>query len=160
MTQANHLNILYILLILFCFGHSIQPVTVTNLNQNWEFELLSCVRSGSDLIGQKFTTNLPSTIHLDLLKHKKIEDPFYRNNYPNVQWVSSCTVKYSKKFVLNENEHGRTAEIVFHGIDTYATVTLNGNKIIEGKNAFVRYSKRVEKILKKSPEENILEVVI
>lgn len=67
------LPVLTICLLLLPFAISKQEqISLTNLNQGWEFEVLSCAESGQELIGQKFSTNLPSTIHLDLLKHKKI----------------------------------------------------------------------------------------
>lgn len=48
---------------------------------------------------------------------------------------------------------------MFHGIDTYANVSLNGQHILEASNAFRSFRIRVEKYLR-ATEENVLEVII
>lgn len=138
---------------------SVLPAAITqiSLNDKWNVVLTKVPQSKKQLQDVQLTTTLPSTIHLDLLKHNKIEDPFHRDNYPKLKWVSQCNARYSKHFEVDQTNLKRAAELVFHGIDTYATVKLNGQPIIKANNAFVRYSARVEKYLQKN---NLLEVDI
>ncbi len=96
---------------------------------------------------------------MDLLEHQQIADPFYEDKYLKLKWVSECKVKYSKRFSVDK-EHiniDTAIELVFHGIDTYADITLNGQKLISTENAFRRYVVRVENLVS---EMNELEIII
>ena len=42
-------------------------------------------------------------LHLDLIKAGDIPDPFLKNNYPSVKWVSECSVSYKTTFTVDEN---------------------------------------------------------
>lgn len=103
---------------------------------------------------------IPSTLHLDLLKHEVIGDPFVGGNAKELGWVSECVVRYTRRFGDEElgawAGEGRAVEIVFHGIDTYANVTLNGQLILQTDNAFKTYRVRIEPLLNPSPTPNIL----
>lgn len=43
--------------------------------------MLDTPAQGNVVKGFSEKTNIPTTIHLDLLKNNKIPDPFFRNNY-------------------------------------------------------------------------------
>jgi len=51
-------------------------------------EILSGNERSKPLQGKKFNTSLPTTIHLDLLANKQIEDPFFKDNFEGLKWVS------------------------------------------------------------------------
>ena len=50
------------------------------------------------LKSKTYQTSLPTTAHLDLLAAGDISDPFIKDNYPTVKWVSDCTFLYSLNF--------------------------------------------------------------
>ena len=85
--------------------HSSSPEAFVhqNLNSNWTLNILSGPGQASSLKSKNIYVTLPTTLHLDLLKEKLIEDPFYGANYPKVEWVSECTIKYSKVFSVDES---------------------------------------------------------
>ncbi|KAL3452127.1 glycoside hydrolase superfamily [Aspergillus insuetus] len=83
---------------------------------------------------------LPTSIHLDLLADGTIPDPFYGKNEGLVQWVATKTWLYKKEFrvpVESLRDRGQSIVLVFEGLDTYATVTLDGESILEASNMFL-----------------------
>jgi beta-mannosidase len=71
------------------------------------------------------------------MAHGLIPDPFYRDNERLVQWVDKVNWEYSLSFEpgdsLLAHDH---QELTFAGIDTYATIFLNDEKIGETCNMF------------------------
>ncbi|KAH9368615.1 hypothetical protein HPB48_004634 [Haemaphysalis longicornis] len=69
-----------------------------------------------------------------------IGDAYYRDNDECFAWVGRENWTYSRDFELKE-EHTRNRRIllVAHGIDTVATVYVNGVPVGNTDNMFVRY---------------------
>ncbi|KAH7105396.1 glycoside hydrolase family 2 protein [Auriculariales sp. MPI-PUGE-AT-0066] len=83
---------------------------------------------------------LPTTVHVELLKNKKIPDPFIGLHEWDVQWVGETDWVFKSSLEISENEFGApNVDLVFDGLDTYATVKLNGTIILEANNQFVPY---------------------
>lgn len=75
---------------------------------------------------------VPGNIHDDLLADKVIPDPFYGDNEKSVQWVSDSVWEYRVHFDKNCG-HGKSFvhnELVFEGLDTYAEVYINGQRLV------------------------------
>ena len=75
---------------------------------------------------------VPGNIHDDLLANKLIPDPFYGDNESKVQWVSDSVWEYIVHFDKNCG-HGKAFahnELVFEGLDTYAEVYINGQRLV------------------------------
>jgi beta-mannosidase len=78
-----------------------------------------------------YPAEVPGCVHLDLLANKVIEDPFYRDNETKLQWIENEDWEYRLIFdVPAEIISRRHIQLIFDGLDTYATVTLNDEKII------------------------------
>jgi len=93
--------------------------------------------------------HVPGCVHTDLLKNGAIEDPFYGTNERKLQWIDKKDWEYVTEFdapeaLLNETR----IELVFEGLDTYADVTLNGEKILSADNMFRTWTVDVKKQLK------------
>ncbi len=120
-----------------------------SLNYGWTFQ------SSAD--SKWLNATVPGCIHLDLLNHKLIPDPFIELNENKVQWVGEKDWDYRMVFIPKKdlflNTHKR---LCFHGLDTYATVFLNGEKIIEADNMFCKWEKDVSKILLQGENELVL----
>src|SRR5918993_1354932 len=70
---------------------------------------------------------VPGCVHTDLLKNRLIEDPFYRDNEKRLQWIGKTDWEYETTFRASAGVLARrNVELVFEGLDTYATVALNG----------------------------------
>jgi beta-mannosidase len=85
---------------------------------------------------------LPTTIHLDLLANGEIPNPLLAKNEELVQWVGTKTWIYEKQFntppELLRSPTSKTV-LVFEGLDTYTTVTLDGSTILETDNMFISH---------------------
>ncbi|NQD67657.1 glycoside hydrolase family 2 protein [Bacillus haikouensis] len=100
---------------------------------------------------------IPGCVHTDLLKNNKIPDPFYGKNELDLQWIDKVDWKYQTRFdVSGELFSSSRLELVFNGLDTYADVSLNGQRILTANNMFRTWTADVKSLLKR--EGNLLEV--
>jgi len=80
---------------------------------------------------------VPGCVHTDLLALAEIPDPFFRDNERHVQWVAEREWIYRKRFELPDALRRETKRfLVADGIDTLATVTLNGRTLGDVDNQF------------------------
>ena len=83
---------------------------------------------------------VPGCVHTDLLRAKEIPDPFWGTNELELQWIEERDWEYRTSFAvpaeLRADEH---LELVADGLDTVATVTLNGREIARTENMFVSH---------------------
>ncbi|KAF2680847.1 glycoside hydrolase family 2 protein [Lentithecium fluviatile CBS 122367] len=105
--------------------------------------------------------DLPTEIHLDLLKNGKIPDPFKDLNELSVRWVAEETWTYRTTF-SSPPDHGKRGVrtiLKLGGLDTFAAVYLNGKLLLESENMFVEHHVDVTNLIGKSAEEDSLEIV-
>ena len=92
---------------------------------------------------------VPGCVHTDLLNNHLIKDPFFRLNEKELQWIGKTGWIYKTTFDVNEAILAKNKlELVFEGLDTYADVYLNGEKIIIADNYFRSWQADVKKLLK------------
>ena len=115
--------------------HTASSRTVFQLNENWHF------RQADDPDSVYLETRgFPTEIHLDLLHHGLIPDPLIGKQEDDVQWVGEKPWNYRTTFwspidLLNDTPE--LAFLVFEGLDTYATVVLNGETILKSEDMFL-----------------------
>lgn len=99
------------------------------LTEGWMFH-----KVGSD---RSLSAQVPGSIHLDLLAHDLIPDPFYRNNAYEMGWVDSAAWTYSLRMPWPQAaiDAERTV-LVFEGLDTYADVFIDGELRLAADNMF------------------------
>jgi len=92
---------------------------------------------------------VPGTVHTDLIDNHKIEDPYYRLNELDVQWIDKVGWEYKSTFNVEDTflQRDRIA-LDFKGLDTYADVFLNGQKILSANNMFREWKTDVKNALK------------
>lgn len=96
-----------------------------------------------------YAASVPGTVHTDLLNNKLIDDPFYRLNERGVQWVDKEDWIYRTTFdVSSELLSKKNIVLHFAGLDTYADVMLNGQKILSADNMFCEWRADVKSLLK------------
>ena len=80
---------------------------------------------------------VPGCVHTDLLKNGKIEDPFYRLNEHNVQWIDKVNWEYKTSFTIDKATFNRERiALDFKGLDTYADVFVNDTQVLCADNMF------------------------
>jgi beta-mannosidase len=78
----------------------------------------------------------PGSVYLDLLAAGAIADPFIGLNENDVQWVGEADWLYRCAFDLPVDGAPALA-LCFDGLDTFATVWLNGEQVLSSDNMFV-----------------------
>ncbi|WEW59896.1 glycosyl hydrolase family 2 protein [Emydomyces testavorans] len=125
---------------------------VLPIDQKWEFK-----QANSPVSEFRPVAQFPTNIHLDLMYHGIIEDPFIGMNEDKVQWVGKESWVYRTTFTAPALDSVEKAVLAFDGLDTYATVKLNGRTILSTNNMFVPERVNVTGLLDTC--ENTLEIV-
>lgn len=119
------------------------------IHDGWRF------RQGSSEIWHP--AEVPGTVHTDLMRCRIIDDPFFRLNERSVQWVDKEDWMYETHITPSADElNSDVQELVFKGIDTYADIYLNHQKICETDNMHREWRSSVRGILCEG--DNLLEV--
>ena len=101
---------------------------------------------------------VPGSVHLDLLRNGLIGDPFYRDNEKALQWIGKTDWEYTLEFAVPaELAARRHVELVFDGLDTYASVSLNGREVLKADNMYRSWRVSVGSLLK--PRGNTLQIL-
>jgi len=121
------------------------------INENWTFKQ----RGKTEWL----TAKVPGDVHSDLLRNEIIEEPYYRLNEHDLQWIDKEDWEYKTNFDVEESLFQKDKiEMVFHGLDTYAEVSLNGKIILNCDNMFRTWKTDVKDHLKL--QNNELKVLI
>lgn len=87
--------------------------------------------------GEQWSAQVPGEVHLDLMRHGVLPDPFFGTNVDRVQWVEAEDWRYYCTVDLPEHLwRSEVLELVFEGLDTYATVRWNGEVLGQADNMF------------------------
>lgn len=113
------------------------------------------VRNGNT--GAEHPATVPGCIHTDLLASGRIDAPFFRDNEKHLQWIGETDWIYTRTFdVPADLPTHDCVRLVCEGLDTLATIRLNGNTLACTDNMFRRYAFDVGAILR--PGSNTLEI--
>jgi beta-mannosidase len=126
--------------------------TVLPIADNWQFRQAD--KEDSEFLP---VSQFPTNVHLDLIHHKIIPDPFIGKNELDVQWIGEVAWVYKTTFAAASVPKGGRAVLAFDGLDTFATVLLNGTKILETDNMFTPERVDVTETLR-SDADNELEI--
>ncbi|MGG1678170.1 glycoside hydrolase family 2 protein [Neobacillus sp. NRS-1170] len=103
------------------------------------------------------TSSVPGDVHSTLIDRKLIEDPFYGHNDLKCQWVEEKVWWYRNTFEFNDEvSKDHRYELIFEGLDTFATVYLNGVELGSTENMYISHSFEVARELKQG--RNVLAV--
>jgi beta-mannosidase len=119
------------------FNYGDDPLTTFDtqtLSDNWQWK-----QKPKDSNADVFTgddgwtgTSVPTDIFKDLLDAGKIDDPHIDQHEKTVQWVGEVDWVYRTRFIAGRvPEYGEKAVLAFDGLDTYASVYLNGTLILK-----------------------------
>jgi beta-mannosidase len=100
---------------------------------------------------------VPGCVHTDLRREGKIPDPFWGANEMELAWIERADWEYRRTFEVSaEVLQNQNVELVCDGLDTLATVFVNGHKIAATENMFIGYRWSVKKYLQ--PGQNEIEI--
>ena len=140
-------RIFVILISILFVACSSQNRNVQSLNHGWTLK--------TDTLNINMQVNLPSEAHADLYAAGLIPHPYGEGDEERqLQWIPQHQWDYSLNFDVDKNIWQKdNIDLIFNGLDTYADVWLNGEKIVHADNMFVRYEKDVKNILKNRDNE-------
>ncbi len=117
---------------------------VEELNKGWqvqgfskkvEFEKVTRIKEGW------IRAEVPGVVPLDLLREQKLLDPFYGLKEKDARWIEEKEWWYKNEFGFREFDsqckRKKKVELVFEGLDTFASIYLNGEEIGEADNMFI-----------------------
>ena len=107
--------------------------------------------------GQWYDATVPGCIHTDLMAHNIIPDPFYGTNEDSVGWVAERCWRYRTTLRRDQLPRRGDFSLIFQGLDTYATVLLNGDTILQSSNMFVAHTVCLP--VSDMKKDNVLEVI-
>ncbi|MFN2540078.1 MAG: glycoside hydrolase family 2 protein [Mycobacteriales bacterium] len=85
--------------------------------------------------GDRWPAQVPGSVHADLLRAEAIPDPFYRENETLLSWIGEREWQYTSRFALDPEFLCRDRQLLsFLGLDTLATVVLNGTEVLRADN--------------------------
>lgn len=83
---------------------------------------------------------VPGGIFSDLMASNTITDIFYERGDFDNRWVGESNWTYSTTFTIDEDVlNYQVILLVFEGLDTFATISINGVEVGSSNNMFVRY---------------------
>ncbi|WP_342114225.1 beta-mannosidase [Pseudoduganella sp. OTU4001] len=105
------------------------------LDKGWTFRLLpgSAQQAAHPQTVKWRAAKVPGTVHTDLLAHKLIPDPYIGAPEAGLQWIGLADWEYQTRF---DAAPAARSDLVFEGLDTFAEVWLNGEKLLDAENAF------------------------
>lgn len=102
--------------------------------------------------------SVPGVVHLDLMAAGLIPDPYLDDNESALAWIGLVDWTYETSFTVTDEELNASSqhELVFDGIDTVATVSLNGAVIAEVANQHRTYRIDVTELLRVGTNELVV----
>jgi beta-mannosidase len=81
---------------------------------------------------------VPGDVHTTLLGAGRLQDPFYGRQEEDAAWVEDREwwYRFSFEAPAPPSETGERLLLVFHGLDTFVTLWLNGERLGEHRNMF------------------------
>ncbi len=100
---------------------------------------------------------VPGCIQTDLLAAGKIPDPFFRDNEKQVAWVAQTNWTYRRTFSVPKRLLAKDRVLLrCEGLDTLATLRVNGQEVAKTDNMFRTWEFDVKRLLKAG--ENFIEI--
>lgn len=123
---------------------------IIDLNGNWILN-----EAGKE---DNYPATVPGCVHTDLLSAGVIKDPFFSTNELDAQWIGEKDWVYRREFQVNAAFLSAKRKIlVCEGIDTVASLRINGTHIGDTENMFRRHTFDISPMLRKGL--NTLEVM-
>ncbi|XP_076814346.1 beta-mannosidase-like isoform X2 [Clavelina lepadiformis] len=114
----------------------------------------------SKIILSLLKTQVPGCVHTDWITNQPnnlTHDPYYRFNDASLKWIAESDWRYSRTFKVDDAIMNTYEQwLIFEGLDTVATITLNGRVLGKSYNMFVTYGFNVTGLLQTN--FNMLEV--
>ena len=131
-----------------------RPMTDRPLHHGWSVQAVAGPVA-DEIAGRNLPATVPGSVHTDLLAAGLIVDPYLDDNERLLAWIGSCDWRYATSFDWTDDGHDRT-ELVFEGLDTVASIELNGQSVGETVNMHRTYRFDVRAKLREGANELVV----
>ncbi|WP_022882939.1 glycoside hydrolase family 2 protein [Gryllotalpicola ginsengisoli] len=131
------------------------PETFTPIADGWTVAPVSGP-TPDGFPAQPIPAVVPGVIHTDLLRAGVIADPFDGDNEAAQQWIGDTSWRYRTTFEWHDDGSIRH-DLVAYGLDTVATVTLNGREVARTENQHRSYRWDARELLVDGDNELVVE---
>jgi beta-mannosidase len=131
----------------------------TELNSKWEYSHFSYCQTDDDALRKSKESVwrkawVPGDIHLDLQRDGILPNLYFGQNFYSSIWVEKQDFMLRNYFDAPDNEKKQAVFLDFEGLDTYATIWLNGVVIGKTHNMFMTYSYDITNLFKTKRQQN------
>jgi beta-mannosidase len=135
------------------------PLTFRALHEDWTLTAVTLTADAPEAVAaalaDRVTAIVPGEAHRDLRRANLIADPFDGDNESAQQWIGDTSWRFATTFTWSYDGAARH-DLVAHGLDTVATVELNGTEVGRTQNMHRSYRWDVREVLREG--ENTLVV--
>jgi len=126
------------------------------LNQHWRIQSFDVGQArplevASAGLDDRFwiTARVPGDVHSALIERRIIDNPYFGHNDAKCRWIETKEWWYRTQFDYAKGDRDEDRhELVFEGLDTFATVYVNGMEVGRTNNMFVEYVFDVTRIVR------------
>ncbi|MCZ2262732.1 glycoside hydrolase family 2 protein [Isoptericola sp. QY 916] len=115
------------------------PTTFRALHQGWSLTAAELAADAPDGVAPALADGIPAVVpgeaHLDLRREGLVDEPFDGDNEAAQQWIGDTAWRYATTFAWRPGDAARH-DVVALGLDTVATVELNGVELGRTENMF------------------------
>ncbi|WP_242096298.1 glycoside hydrolase family 2 protein [Sphingomonas sp. CROZ-RG-20F-R02-07] len=118
------------------------PKTVVALDQGWQVRLdpADPAVATHPREAQWFAAAVPGSVQQDLIAAGRVPDPYVGRNEGAIQWVGLAGWQWRTTIMVTPALFARRhLDLVFDGLDTFATVSVNGRAMLVADNAHRRW---------------------
>jgi beta-mannosidase len=131
------------------------PKAVMPLDQGWQVRIDPADAEAARAhprAASWLPATVPGTIQQDLIAAHIAPDPFIGQNEAAIQWAGLTGWQYRRTIQVTPAMLARDrVDLVFDGLDTFATVTVNGHPLLTADNAHRRWRADAKPLLKAGP---------
>ena len=102
---------------------------------------------GFELRDRDIPAQVPGSVHTDLLAADLTADPYLADQEDRQRWIGHVDWRYSTTFDADAVDAGERVDLVFEGLDTVATIELNGHELARTRNMHRSYRFDVRDVL-------------
>lgn len=126
------------------------------IDHGWTFRLVpgNAQRAAHPEAALWHAATVPGAVHTDLFANSLIPDPYIGAPEAGLQWIGLADWEYRTRFDAPRDAlEGARSDLVFEGLDTFAEVWLNGDKLLDADNAFRTWRVPVQRRLRAKGNE-------
>ncbi|WP_432501915.1 glycoside hydrolase family 2 protein [Kineococcus arenarius] len=97
--------------------------------------------------GRTLAATVPGTVHVDLLATGELPDPYLDAHESDWAWFHRSAWCYETDLSEPAAEPGERVDLVFEGLDTVATVTIDGTEVASTRNMHRTYRLDIRELL-------------